>query len=48
MIKDALKKRDFSEDALILACAAKIVRKYIFYHEGFKFTGQFPPELITL
>ena len=43
MIKDALKKRDFTEDALILAQAATIVRKDIFHHEGFQFTGQFPP-----
>ena len=34
MIQDALKKRDFSEDALILARAASIIRKDIFNHEG--------------
>ena len=43
MIKDALKKRDFTEDALIMAQAATIVRKDIFHREGFQFTGQFPP-----
>ncbi|PIK36059.1 hypothetical protein BSL78_27124 [Apostichopus japonicus] len=43
MIKDAMKKRDFTEDAQILAQAATIVRKDIFHHEGFQFTGQFPP-----
>ncbi|CAB3995763.1 Hypothetical predicted protein [Paramuricea clavata] len=43
MIKDALKKRDFTEDALILAQAATIVRNDIFHHEGFQFTSQYPP-----
>lgn len=42
MLKDALKKRDFDEDALILAKAAKIIRHDIFSHTGFKFTGSFP------
>ena len=41
MLKEALKKRDFNEDAWILAKAAVIVRKDIFNHEGFKFTGSF-------
>ena len=42
MIQDALKKRDFSEDALILARAASIIRKDIFNHEGILFNGSFP------
>ena len=41
MLKEALKKRDFTEDALILAKAAMIVRNDILSHEGFKFTGSF-------
>ena len=41
MLKDALKKRDFKEDALILAKAASIVRKDIFSHDGFQFSGSF-------
>ena len=42
MIQDALKKRDFSEDAVILARAASIIRKDIFNHEGILFNGSFP------
>ena len=41
MLKDAMKKRNFSEDASILAKAAVIIREDIFSHEGFQFTGQF-------
>ena len=41
MIQDALKKRNFSEDALILARAASIIRKDIFNHEGILFNGSF-------
>ena len=44
MLKDALKTRDFSEDALILAKAATLVRKDILSHQGFKFTGCFPAQ----
>uniref|UniRef100_UPI00358EABF1 uncharacterized protein n=1 Tax=Myxine glutinosa TaxID=7769 RepID=UPI00358EABF1 len=44
MLKEALKNRDFSEDAVILAKAATIVRKDIFSHQGFKFTGCFSAE----
>ena len=45
MLKDALKKRDFTEDAVILAKAANIIyREYIFCHNGFTFTGCFAPE----
>ena len=44
MLNEALKNRDFNEDATILAIAAIIVRKDIFYHQGFKFSGSFPAE----
>ena len=39
MLNDALKTRDFSKDALMLAKAAMLVRKDILSHRGFKFTG---------
>ena len=42
MLKEALKKRDFTEDAQILAEAASIIRKDIFNHDAFKFEGSFP------
>ena len=42
LLKDALKHRDFSEDAEILAKAACIVRKDMFLNEGFNFRGCFP------
>ncbi len=41
MLKEALKKRDFTEDAFILVKAAAIVRSDILNHECFKFTGSF-------
>ena len=41
-LKDALTDRDFDEDALILAKAAKIMRYDMFNNPGFKFTGSFP------
>ena len=44
MLKDALKKQDFSKDAAVLAMAATIIRKDIFSHQSFKFTGHFPPK----
>ena len=44
MMKEALKKCDFSEDAMTLAKAATIVRNDIFNHQAFKFAGCFPPE----
>lgn len=44
MLNEALKNRDFNEDAAILAKAAIIVRKDIMCHQGFKFTGSFPAE----
>ncbi len=39
MVKEILKKRDFDEDALIVAKAAMMIRNYLFNHPGFKFTG---------
>ena len=42
MLKEALKKRDFTEDVQILAKAASIIRKDIFNHDAFKFEGSFP------
>ena len=44
MFKDALKTRDFSEDALILVKAATLLKKDILSHQGFKFTGCFPAQ----
>ena len=41
MIKDAVRQRDFSEDARILAKAAGIIRKDMFSHKGFTFSGSF-------
>jgi len=43
MLKEALKKRDYTEDAQILAKAASIIRKYIFSHEAYKFNGRLFP-----
>ncbi len=43
MLREALKKRDFSEDAVILAKAASIIRNDIFNHQCFNFAGCFPP-----
>jgi len=42
MIQGALKRRDFSEDALILARAASLIRKDIFNQEGILFNRSFP------
>ena len=42
ILREALKERDFSEDANILAKAAKIIRNDIFNHGNFKFAGCFP------
>ena len=39
MLKEALKKRDFSEDTTILAM---IIRNDTFNHQCFKFDGFFP------
>ena len=44
MLKDDLKTRDFSEDALILVKAATLVRQDILSHQGFKFIGCFPAQ----
>ncbi len=41
MLKKALKKRDFSEDAAVLAKAAMIIRTDAFDHQCFKFDGSF-------
>lgn len=41
MVKEAMQQRDFSEDAVILAKASAIVRKDIFSHKGFQFSGNF-------
>ena len=43
ILREAMKKRDFSEDAITLAKAATIIRTDIFNHSRFKFTGSFPP-----
>ena len=43
ILKDAVKERDFSEDALILAKPAKILRNDIFNHQPFKFDNEFTP-----
>ena len=44
MLNEALKDQYFTEDAVLLAKAAAIVRKDIFNHQCFKFTGSFPAE----
>ena len=43
VLKEALKKWDFSEDAVILPKAAVIVRDDIFDHHCINFTGAFLP-----
>ena len=43
MLKEVLKKRDFSEDAMTLAKAAVIVRNDIFNHHCSNFSGAFLP-----
>ena len=42
MLKKAIDKRDFSEDAIVLAKAAAIIRNDVFNHGCFQFTGSFP------
>ena len=37
-----MQERDFSGDAAVLAKAAQIVRRDLFSHEGFSFSGTFP------
>ena len=44
MLRESLKKRDFSDDIAVLAKAATIVRNDIFDHDHFTFTGSFPPK----
>ena len=41
MVKEAMQQRDFSEDVVILAKASAIVRKDIFSHKRFQFSGNF-------
>ena len=43
MLREALQQRNFSEDATILAKAARIIRTDIFSHNSSKFDGSFPP-----
>lgn len=43
MLKQAIKKRDFSEDAVVLAKATTIIRNGIFNYLCIQFTGSFPP-----
>ncbi|KAK3885021.1 hypothetical protein Pcinc_010676 [Petrolisthes cinctipes] len=48
IVHDAVKTRNFSEDALILSKAAMIVRKDILSHKGFTFTGSFSAQCQVL
>ena len=41
MIIDALKKRDYTEDACAISKVANIIRQDILQHETYKFTGSF-------
>ena len=43
-IKEELYKQDYESDALILAKAAKIVRREVFCEDGFHFVGTFPSQ----
>ena len=43
MLREALQQRNFSDDATILAKAARIIRTDIFSHNTSKFDGSFPP-----
>ena len=43
ILKEALRKRDFSEDAIILAKAATIIQNNVFNHRCLQFTGSFSP-----
>ena len=43
-IKEELYKQDYESDALILAKAAKIVRREVFCEDGFHFDGTFPSQ----
>ena len=42
IVKEALQECDFSDDTAVLAKAAKIVRRDMFSHKGFSFSGTFP------
>ena len=41
MLRYAIKKCDYTEDASILSKGADTIRRDIFSHTGFKFTGLF-------
>ena len=43
MLKEALRKRDFSEDAITLAKAATIIQNDVFNHQCLQFNGSFSP-----
>ena len=43
MLKEALRKRDFSEDAITLAKATTIIRNDVFNHQCLQFNGSFSP-----
>ena len=43
MLKEALRKRGFSEDAITLAKAATIIRNDVFNHQCLQFNGSFSP-----
>ena len=45
MLKEALTRRDFTEDALILSKAAMIVQNDMLGLKAFKFTGSFQQNL---
>jgi hypothetical protein len=42
ILKEAVKERDFSDDAKIIAKAAKIIRRDMLSHSEFTFNGTFP------
>ena len=41
LMRDVVKERDFTDDAIILSKAAKIIRKDVFTHQQFQFNGTF-------
>ena len=41
MIRDALKKRDYTEDAYAISKVANIIREDILQHDTYNFTGSF-------
>jgi len=42
LLQDAVKVRNFTDDALIPAKAAKIICRDLFYHRAYRFNGSFP------